>query len=112
MSTSSQDIINIDTSLNPSPVSVTNVSTTTYTALPNDYFLCVDTATHATTITLPLGILGTVYIIKDCSGDALTNPITIQGTSGQPIDGSATATINTNFGSIQVVFNGIEWSIV
>jgi hypothetical protein len=95
---------------NPSPVTVTNVTTPTYTALATDYFLCVDTATDPVTITLPTGILGTVYIIKDCSGDANTNPITIQGT-GQLVDGS-TATINTPYGSIQVIFNGTEWSIV
>jgi len=95
---------------NPSPVTVTNVTTPTYTALATDYFLCVDTATDPVTITLPTGILGTVYIIKDCSGDANTNPITIQGT-GQSVDGS-TATINTPYGSIQVIFNGTEWSIV
>ena len=95
---------------NPSPVTVTNVTTPTYTALATDYMLCVDTATNPVTITLPTGILGTVYIIKDCSGDANTNPITIQGT-GQLVDGS-TATINTPYGSIQVIFNGVEWSIV
>jgi hypothetical protein len=95
---------------NPSPVTVTNVTTPTYTALATDYFLCVDTATTPVTITLPTGILGTVYIIKDCSGDAFTNPITIQGT-GQLVDGS-TATINTPYGGIQVIFNGVEWSIV
>lgn len=97
---------------NPSPVTVTQVTTTTYTALSTDYFLCVDTFTHSTTITLPVGILGTVYIIKDCSGNSATNPITIQGTGGQLVDNSASAVINTNFGGIEVIFNGTEWSIV
>lgn len=96
---------------NPSPVTVTNVTTPTYTALATDYFLCVDTATAPVTITLPTGILGTVYIVKDCSGDAATNPITIQGTGGQLVDGS-TATINSPYGAIQLIFNGTEWSIV
>ena len=95
---------------NPSPVTVTNVTTPTYTALATDYFLCVDTATTPVTITLPTGILGTVYIVKDCSGDANTNNITIQGT-GQLVDGSV-ATINVPYGSIQLIFNGTEWSIV
>lgn len=96
---------------NPSPVTVTNVTTPTYTALASDYMLCVDTATTPVTITLPTGILGTVYIIKDCSGDANTNNITVQGTGGQLVDGS-TATINVPYGSIQLIFNGTEWSIV
>ena len=108
------DIINVGSGSiggNPSPVSVTNVTTSTYTALPTDYFLCVDTATNAVTITLPTGILGTVYIIKDCSGDANTNNITVIGTGGQLVDGS-TATINSPYGSISLVFNGTSWSIV
>jgi hypothetical protein len=95
---------------NPSPVAVTDVATATYTALPTDYFLCVLTNAPVT-ITLPTGVLGTVYIVKDCFGAAATNPVTIQGTGGQTVDGS-TATINTDFGSIQLVFNGTNWSIV
>lgn len=96
---------------NPSPVTVTNVTTPTYTALTTDYFLCVDTAINPVTITLPTGILGTVYMVKDCSGDANTNNITIQGTGGQLVDGSATATINSPYGNLQFIFNGTEWSI-
>jgi hypothetical protein len=94
----------------PSPVSVTEVTTATYTALPTDYMLCVLT-NGPVTITLPTGKLGTVYIIKDCFGDANNNPITIQGTGGQLVDGS-TATINSPYGSIQLIFNGTDWSIV
>lgn len=108
------DIINVGSGSiggNPSPVTVTNVTTPTYTALATDYFLCVDTATDPVTITLPTGILGTVYIIKDCSGDASTNVITIQGTGGQLVDDSV-ATVNAPYGSIQVIFNGVDWSIV
>jgi hypothetical protein len=95
---------------NPSPVTVTQVTTPTYTALATDYFLCVDVAAPVT-ITLPTGILGTVYVVKDCDGDADTNNITIQGTGGQLVDGS-TATINSPYGSISLIFNGTEWSIV
>jgi len=95
---------------NPSPVTVTDVTTPEYTATATDYFLCV---THAgqVVITLPTGILGTVYIIKDCDGNASpTTPIIVQGT-GQNVD-IGTATINTSFGSITVIFNGEAWSIV
>jgi hypothetical protein len=95
---------------NPSPVSVTDVATPTYTALSTDYMLCVLT-NGPVTITLPTGIRGTVYIVKDCFGDANNNPITIQGTGGQLVDGS-TATINSPYGSIQLIFNGTDWSIV
>lgn len=90
-------------------VPVTDVATATYTALSTDYFLCVLT-TAPVTITLPTGILGTVYVIKDCFGAAATNPITIQGTGGQLIDGDG-ATVSSNFGSLQFLFNGTDWSI-
>ena len=96
----------------PSPVHVTQVTTPTYTALATDYFLCVDTSVHATDITLPTGILGTVYVIKDCTGDANIHPITINGSGGQLVDGSASGTITAPFGSVSLIFNGTEWSIV
>lgn len=107
------DIVNVNGTIggNPSPVSVTNVTTPTYTALATDYLLAVDTSVHATTITLPTGKLGTVYIIKDLIGNAATNPITIIGTGGELIDGSS-ATINVPYGSISLVFTGTSWSIV
>lgn len=108
------DVINVGSGSiggNPSPVAVTQVTTPTYTALATDYFLCVDTSTHATTITLPSGILGTVYIVKDCTGNAATHNITIDGTGGQLVDGSS-AIINSPYGSIELIFNGTDWSIV
>lgn len=96
---------------NPSPVTVTQVTTPEYTVTAQDYFLCVDTSTTPVAITLPTGILGTVYIVKDCSGDADTNNITVTGTGGELVDGS-TATINSPYGSLSFIFNGTEWSIV
>jgi hypothetical protein len=113
---SDNDIINIGsgniiTGGNPSPVTVTQVTTPEYTATAEDYFLCVDTSTQPVAITLPTGILGTVYIVKDCIGDANTNNITVAGTGGELVDGS-TATINSPYGSLSFVFNGSEWSIV
>jgi hypothetical protein len=95
---------------NPSPVTVTEVTTPEYTATATDYFLCVD-HTGQVVITFPTGIPGTVYIVKDCSGNAsVANPIIVQGTA-QNVDG-ATATINTPYGSLSFIFNGTEWSIV
>lgn len=104
------DVINVVNYAKPSPVPVTEVTTPEYTALLADYFLCVKHAGQVV-ITLPTGITGTVYIIKDCDGNASpTTPIIVQGT-GQNVD-IGTATINTSFGSISVIFNGTAWSIV
>jgi len=62
-------------------------------------------------VTLPLGVTGQVFYLKDGAGDASTNPITITPTAGT-IDGSATATINSDYGALTLVFNGTEWNIL
>jgi hypothetical protein len=103
------DIINIGTITNVSIVPVTNVTTTPFTPTNQEYFLCVDVAGPAT-IRLPVSVVGKVFVVKDCDGDAATNPITITAI-GSTIDGSASATINVNYGSLSFVFNGTEWSI-
>jgi hypothetical protein len=62
-------------------------------------------------VNLPLSPIGTSYIVKDVAGTAgLGAPITI--TDVVPIDGSISALINTNYGSLTFVFTGTEWSIV
>ena len=103
------DVINIGTITNVTIVPVTNVITTPFTPTSQQYFLCVDVAGPAT-IRLPTSVVGKVYVVKDCDGDAAINPITITAI-GSTIDGSASAIINTNYGSLSFVFNGSEWSI-
>lgn len=93
----------------PGNVPVTIVTTTPFTAALTDYFLGVNIA-GPSSIILPVSPLGTVFIIKDISGNASTNTITITGL-GTLIDGAANATISANFGSIQLIFNGTQWSI-
>ena len=83
---------------------------TDYEALATDYFIGVITGAPYT-ITLPVSVDGTVYIVKDIFGEASTNPITIIGTA-TTIDGAASATINTDFGAVALVFNEGSWSIV
>lgn len=80
-----------------------------YSALTTDYFIGVITGAPYT-ITLPLPLDGTMYIVKDVLGDAFNNPITIVDTGF--IDGALSATINTNFGSLTFIFNNGAWSIV
>ena len=92
------------------PVPVTTVTETPYTALSTDYMLAVDVAA-ATVIQLPVSPTGTVFIIKDIDGDASVNTITVSGI-GSTIDGSASALINVDYGSITLIFNGTEWNIV
>lgn len=49
------------------------------------------------------------YIIKDESGGAAANNITVTTEGAQLIDGAATYVINTNYGSVRLYSNGTNW---
>lgn len=66
----------------------------------------------AVAVTLPAGVLGQQFTIKDGLGlAAVATPITITPTAGT-IDGAATAVINAPFGSLTFVYNGTQWLIL
>lgn len=82
-----------------------------YNALKSDYVIIVDTST-ARTINLPAVPVNTpVYIIKDNTGTAGANNITVSG-NGNNIDGAASATISTNYGVLRIVWNGTQWNVI
>jgi len=63
-------------------------------------------------VTLPAGVTGKTFTIKDGLGLAApATPITITPTAGT-IDGAATATINAPFGSLTLVYDGVQWILV
>ena len=83
-----------------------------YTCLKGDYIVLVDTSS-ARTINLPDGSnssneVGDVIIIKDNTGSAGINNITVDG-NGKNIEGSPTKTISSAFGILQVIYTGTEW---
>jgi hypothetical protein len=88
---------------------VTLVDEAAYPATNDDYFIGV-IFNGPTTITLPAGTLGKIFIIKDSTGDALTNPITVIATAST-IDGAASYVIDSPWGSIGLIYNGIEWNV-
>lgn len=89
---------------------LTTVNTSPYDVLSTDMNLMVDT-TAARTVNLPANpSLGDAYRIKDSTGTAATNNITIQG-NGHDIENSSSNTISTNFGRVAVVYNGTQWVI-
>ena len=77
-----------------------------YTATANDDYIGV-TNTPAT-ITLPTGVTGTTYIIKN---ENAGGSVTVQGTGGQKLDDSNTKTLNNN-ASLTVVFRAGQWRII
>jgi len=82
-----------------------------YTVLTSDFYVGVTSTAAARTITLPLASSaedGKIYIIKDESGGASTNNITINGNGAETIDGGS-VTISTDYGSIKVICDGANW---
>ena len=66
----------------------------------------------AVAVNLPAGVTGQVFYIKDGLGLAApATPITITPTAGT-IDGAATATINAPYGSLTLVYSGVEWKLL
>ena len=89
---SSSDIIN---------VKLTSVN---YTALDTDYY--IGATKKDITITLPLGVIGKVYIVKNQAEGS----IKVKGT-GQNLDSSGDKTLGSEKGII-LVFDGTRWNIV
>lgn len=83
-------------------VTLTGVS---YTATATDSY--IGATANNITITLPAGILGRVYYVKNQSA----GNIKVQGTGGQTIDGNAFQTLGSNSG-FMVVFDGSRWNIL
>lgn len=67
----------------------------------------------AVAVTLPAGVLGQVFTIKDGLGLAApATPITLTPAGADVIDGAATATINAPFGALTLVFDGGQWILI
>jgi hypothetical protein len=66
----------------------------------------------AVAVNLPAGVTGRQFTIKDGLGLAApATPITITPAAGT-IDGAATATINAPYGSLTLVYTGVEWQLI
>lgn len=66
----------------------------------------------AVAVTLPAGVTGQVFYLKDGLGLAApATPITITPAAGT-IDGAATATINAPYGALTLVYSGVEWKLL
>ena len=81
------------------------IVTANYTASANDYY--IGAIKKDITITLPTGVTGKVYVVKNEEN----GEITVTGTSSQKIDGSISEKLSTNK-SLMVIFNGTEWQSI
>ena len=74
----------------------------------------VNTSSSGLTVTLPTTPTnGDIVIIKDRVNNALNNNVNING-NGKNIDGSGSATVNTNGGSLKMIYSNEfdEWYVV
>lgn len=82
-----------------------------FTAETNKTYL-INTAS-AVQVTLPATAAINLYVrIKDTTGSANTNPITIVTPASETIDGQAFDIIDSDYASKTYVFNGSNWSIL
>lgn len=94
-------------------VSYTNVNTSPYVVLSTDEYLSVDSSGAPITIELPnAATLSRLFVIKDRTGSAATNHITVTTVGGAVnIDGATTFVMNTAYQSIQLIGNGSTYEI-
>lgn len=77
-----------------------------------DYFILCNQS-GAITITLPTPVNGRVLVIKDISGTANTNNITLARHASEKIEGlAASKLLQTNFGSWTFTTDGTDWWMV
>jgi hypothetical protein len=84
--------------------------TNNYTATVSDEYIGVNSSV-AVTITLPLGVTGRVYYIKDELGQG-SGKITIQPSGTEKIDDKANYVISVPYQSVAVVFRAGQWRII
>lgn len=91
----------------------TNVNTSPYVVLSTDEYLSVDCSSIPITIELPnAATSGRVFIIKDRTGNAAVNNITVESVSGLiDIDGSTTFVMNNDYESIEVIGNNSSYEV-
>lgn len=90
----------------------TLAKTANYTATGDETVITCDSTSAAFTITLPpaASFANKHYYIKKTSSDF--NAVTIDGNASETIDGQTTTTINTQYETIKIVCDGLNWFIL
>jgi len=91
------------------------VTTTPYSVLSNDEVIFINVTTPSSVILPASGTDGSKkrsYYIKDFSGNAVNNPITITSSGGKTIDGVSFAILNGGYSHIHIIYDGTNWKII
>jgi hypothetical protein len=95
----------------PSFMQTVVVTTSPQTVVSGKTYLA--TTSIALTFNLPTPVVNTWFIIKDKSGTASTNNITLHRAASESIDGVASDyTFKTNWGSLIVISDGTNWFLI
>lgn len=87
-------------------INFVKITTATYTIKIDDLLVGMNVS-QASAVTLPLNPpIGTNYIIKDISGNASNNNITVNAQSPNLIEGSGSTVINNNYGIRKLIYDG------
>ncbi len=89
-----------------------STKTAAYSVTTSDRTILADATAGSFAITLPsaIGVTGFIVTIKKI--DSTIGVVTIQTALSQTIDGNATQTLNSQYGSITVQSNGSNWFIL
>ena len=90
-----------------------NAAGSPYTVLNTDQYIGVDCSAGTVLLLFPdAPAVGRYWTIKDSTGNAATNNITISTVIGAtPIDGIFNLLLTQNYGSLSIIFNGTGYEI-
>jgi len=94
-------------------ITTVNHAASPYTVLSTDQFLAVNVSGGVVTIKLPNApTTGRVIYVKDSNGAAATSNISVTTVGGSvTIDGQTTYTMNINYQSLSLVFDGTNYEV-
>ena len=113
----SQIYLNVPSIVDTTNTQITVVNTTYYIMQPGDIILLVDTSQHETTIVIPTTYLQTLksiddLVIKDKTGNADVNAITIITENGELIDGETNFVIDHPYMAINLTSDEVNYFII
>lgn len=82
------------------------LTSTNYTALSTDQY--IGATTGGITITLPIGLVGKLYIVKN---QAPSGSVFVVGSSGETLDESVSKTLGKN-AVLLALFDGTRWNLI
>jgi len=101
-------------SFSPGSPSIVEALVTPYAVAVGDEYVLVNPAIPVPfVVNLPAGATHTtgVVTVKDKTGTATVNNITINADGAETIDGAGSIVINGNYAALKFVFSGTEWSL-